>query len=116
MKYATVEDVISCFPHPVLPPVTGEPDHHNLHAIHKMLRANAHSIDTHLGGEAFGHLGVIISDAAYEMISPINAWEKPEFPGRAPTSIEGGGTAAQISAAKHRWEEATADFKTYNTV
>jgi hypothetical protein len=116
MKYDTVEDVISCFPHPVLPSVTGEPDYHTLHAIRKMLRANARSIDTHLGGRAFGHLGVIISDAAYEMISPLNAWENPEFPGRAPTTIEGGGTAAQISAAEHCWEEATTDFKTYNTV
>jgi hypothetical protein len=44
-----------------------------LHAIRKMLRANARSIDTHLGG-AFGHLGVIISDAAYEIISPLTAW------------------------------------------
>jgi hypothetical protein len=50
------------------------------------------------------------------MISPINAWENPEFPGQAPTAIEGGGTAAQITASKHRWEEATTDFKTYNTV
>jgi hypothetical protein len=50
------------------------------------------------------------------MISPLNAWENPEFHGRAPTSIEGGGTGAQISAAKHRWEQATTDFKTYNTV
>jgi hypothetical protein len=67
MKYATVEDVISCFPQPVLPSVTGEPDYHTLHAIRKMLHANARSIDTHLGGGAFGHLGVIISDAVYEM-------------------------------------------------
>jgi hypothetical protein len=88
MKYATVEDVISCFPHPVLPSVTGEPYYHTLHAILKMLRANARSIDTHLGGGSFGHIGVIISDAAYEMISPLNAWKNPEFPGRAPTTID----------------------------
>jgi hypothetical protein len=50
------------------------------------------------------------------MISPLSAWGNPEFPVWAPTTIEGGGTAAQISAAKHRWEEATTDFKTYNTV
>jgi hypothetical protein len=50
------------------------------------------------------------------MISPLNAWENPQLPGRAPTAIEGGGTAAQISAANHQWEEATTDFKTYNTV
>jgi hypothetical protein len=30
--------------------------------------------------------------------------------------MEGGGTAAKISANKHRWEEATIAFKTYNTV
>jgi hypothetical protein len=116
MKYATVEDVIFCFPHPILPSVTGEPDYHTFHAIHKILRANARSIDTDPGGGAFGHLGVIISNVAYEIISPLSAWENPEFPGQAPTSIKGGGTAAQISAAKHLWEEATTDFKTYNTV
>jgi hypothetical protein len=116
LKYDTVEEVISCFPHPVLPSVIGEQDYHTLHAVRKMLRANARSIDTHLGGGAFGHLGVIISNVAYKMISPLNAWENPEFPGRAPTDIEGGGTVAQISAAKHSWEEATTYFKTYNTV
>jgi hypothetical protein len=50
------------------------------------------------------------------MISPLNAWENPDFPGREPITIEVVGTEAQISAAKHRWEEATSDFKTYNTV
>jgi hypothetical protein len=116
MKYATVENVISCFTHPVLPSVNGKPDYHTLHAIRKMIRANACSIYTHLGGGSFGHIGIIMSDAAYEMISPLNAWENPEFPGRAPTAIGGGGTEAHISAAKHRWEEATTYFKTYNTV
>jgi hypothetical protein len=66
MKYATVEDIIAIFPHPILTAVPGEPDYHTLHAIRKMLRANARSIDTHLGGVAFGNLGVIISDIAYE--------------------------------------------------
>jgi hypothetical protein len=50
------------------------------------------------------------------MISPLTAWENPDFPGRAPAAIEGGGTAAQIIAEKHRCEEATTDFKTYKTV
>jgi hypothetical protein len=43
-------------------------------------------------------------------------WVNPSFPGRTPSLIEGGGTAAQIIAAKHRWEEATTTLKTYNTV
>jgi hypothetical protein len=116
MKYSTVEDGIASFPYPVLPSVPGEPDYHTLHAIQKMLRANAHSIDTHLGGGALGHLGFIISDIAYEGISPLATWVNPPSPGRCPAAIEGGGTAAQISENKHRWEEATNAFKTYNTV
>jgi hypothetical protein len=78
--------------------------------------ANARSIDTLIWGGAFGHVGVIISDIAYEGISPLAAWVDQPFPGRSPAEIEGGGTAAQISANKHRWDEATNAFKTYNTV
>jgi hypothetical protein len=116
MKYATVEDGITSSTHPVLPSVPGEPDYHSLHAIRKRLRKNARSIDTHLGGGAFGHLGVIISDIAYKGISTLTAWANPPFPGRAPAEIECGGTSAHISAAKHRWEESPPAFKTYNTV
>jgi hypothetical protein len=116
MKYATVEDVITRFPHPVLPSVPGEPDYHTLFAIIKMLRANSRSIDTHLGEGEFGHLGVILSYIAYEGISPLTAWVNPIFPGRAPEVVEGGGIAAQISTAKHLWEDATIALKTNNMV
>jgi hypothetical protein len=61
---------------------------------------------------AFGDIGVIISDSTYDIISPLTTWENPEFAGRAPAAIDGGGTAAQISAEKHLWEEATNEFKT----
>jgi hypothetical protein len=81
-----------------------------------MLRANASSIDTHLGGGSFGNLGVVISDIAYDGISPLADCVNPPFPGRAPVAIEGGWTSAQISANKQHWEEATNAFKTYNTV
>jgi hypothetical protein len=109
-------NVISSFPHTALSSVPGEPDNHSLHVICKMIRANARLIDTHLGGGAFGHLGVIISDIAYEGISHLTAWVNPTFPGRAPVVIEVGRTASKISAAKQHWEEAAAAFKTYNTV
>jgi hypothetical protein len=112
MKYATVEDVIASFPHTVLPSVPGEPDYNMLHAIRKNLRENARSIDTHLVGGAFGHLGVIISDIAYEGISPLTSWVNPTLPGRSPVVIEGGGTAAKISPNKNLWEESTIAFKT----
>jgi hypothetical protein len=62
MKYAKVEDVISSFPHPILPKVQGELDYQTIHAIRKLLQENARAIDTHLGGGALGHLGLIVSD------------------------------------------------------
>jgi hypothetical protein len=63
MKYATVEDVISSFPHLVLPTVQSELDYQTIHATRKTLQANLRAIDTHLGGGTLGHLGLVILDA-----------------------------------------------------
>jgi hypothetical protein len=115
MKYSTVEEVMASFPHPVLPTAQGEPDYQTIHATRKFLQANSRAIDTHLGGGTLGHLGLIISDASYAMISPTTndeptLWITPQAPGRAPATTYG--TAAQISAARHIWEE---DVQTYRT-
>jgi hypothetical protein len=115
MKYATVEDVMESYPHPVLPTVQGEPDYQTIHATIKFLQANSRAIETHLGGGTLGHLGLIISDASYAMISPTTdacptLWVTPNAPGRAPANTDV--TAAQISAARHIWEE---DVQTYRT-
>jgi hypothetical protein len=115
MKYATVEDVMASFHHPVLPTVEGEPDYQTIHATRKCLQANSQAIDTHLGGGTLGHLGLIISDASYAMISPTTdagptLWTTPQAPGWAPANTDG--TTARISAARHIWEE---DVQTYRT-
>jgi hypothetical protein len=82
MKYATVEDVMASFPHPVLPTVQGEPDYQTIHATRKFLQANSRAIDTHVGGGTLGHLGLIISDTSYAMIAPTTyaapiLWTRP---------------------------------------
>jgi hypothetical protein len=63
MKYATVKDIIASFPHQILPTAQGEPDYQKIHAIRKLLQANAWAIDTHLGGGSVWHLGLIFSEA-----------------------------------------------------
>jgi hypothetical protein len=115
MKYSTVEDVLASFPHPILPTVEGEPDYQTIDATRKFLQANSRAIDTHLGRGTLGHLGLIISNAAYSNIAPpteggATLWETPNAPRRAPAKTDG--TAAQISAARHVWEE---DVQTYRT-
>jgi hypothetical protein len=119
MKYATVEDVIASFPHPVLPIVQGEPEYQTIHATRKSLQANSRAIDTHLGGGTLGHLGLIISDFSYAMIAPTTdtcptLWISPQALGRAPANIDG--TAAQISAARHVLEEDVQTYRTYTSV
>jgi hypothetical protein len=42
-------------------------------------------------------------------------WVNPTVPGRAPENMDQG-TAAQISATRHVWEEAVLTFHTFNTV
>jgi hypothetical protein len=115
MKYSIVEDVMASVPHLVLPTVQDEPDYQTIHATRKFLQAKSRAINTHLGGGTLGHLGLIISDASYAMISPATKgeptfWITPQSPGRAPETTDG--TAAQISAARHIWEE---DVQTYRT-
>jgi hypothetical protein len=115
MKYSTVADVLASFPHPILPTVEGEPDCQTIHATRKFIQANSRAIDTYLGGGTLVHLGLIISDAAYSNIAPPTAgeptvWETPNSPGRAPATTDG--TSAQLSAARHIWEE---DVQTYGT-
>jgi hypothetical protein len=115
MKYSTVDDVLESFPHPTLPSVEGEPDYQTIHATRKFLQANWRAIDIHLGGGTLGHLGIIVSEAAYSNIAPPTAeaqtfWVSPNAPGRAPSTPDG--TAAQLSSARHVWEE---DVQTYRT-
>jgi hypothetical protein len=115
MKYATVEDIMASFHHPILPTVQGELYYQTINDTRKLLQANLRAIDTHLGGGTLGHLGLIISDASYDMTPPTTEagptlWINPRAPGRAPANTDG--TAAQISAARHIWEE---DVQTYRT-
>jgi hypothetical protein len=119
MKYATVEDVKASFPHPILPTVQGELDYQTIHAIRKILQANSRAIDTHLGGGALGYLGLVVSDVSYAMIYPATEagptfWERPTATGRAPGNTDG--TAAQISATRHTWDEEVQTYLTYTSV
>jgi hypothetical protein len=107
------------FPHPVLPTVQGEPYYQTIHATRKFLQANSRAIETHLGGGTLGHLGLIISDASYAMIAPTTdagptLWKTTQAPGWAPANTDG--KSAQISAARHIWEEDVQTYRTYTSV
>jgi hypothetical protein len=119
MMYSTVEDVMASFPHPILPPVEGDPDYQTINATRKFLPANSWAIETHLGGGTLGHLRLIILDVSYSNIAPPTAdaptlWVTPDAPGREPATMDG--TSAQISAARHVWEKDVQTYRTYTSV
>jgi hypothetical protein len=110
---------MASFPRSVHPTVQGDPDYQTIHAIRKFLQANSRAIETHLGGGTLGQLVLFISDAAYAMIAPTmeagpTLWTTPSSPGRDPTNTYG--TSAQISAARHIWEEDVQTYRTYTSV
>jgi hypothetical protein len=64
-------------------------------------------------------MGLIVSYAYYAMISPATdagptLWVIPTAPGWAPANNDG--TSAQISAARHIWEEDVQTYRTYTSV
>ena len=59
------------FRHQYLTRIHGEPTFSTLKILARELKANARSVYSNLGGAANGHLGLILSDAQYALISPI---------------------------------------------
>jgi hypothetical protein len=94
---------------------TGGEDYHTIDSVRKLLSANARSIESHVGGGALGHLGIIVSSATYATVATAHPWENPEPPGGSPNKIFGG-TAVALLAERHRWEEAVVIFRTWTTV
>jgi hypothetical protein len=69
--------------------------------------------------EALWDIWDSVSDAFYAMMAPATdagpaLWVSPTAPGRAPANTDG--TSAQISAARHIWEEEVQTYRTYTSV
>jgi hypothetical protein len=60
-------------------------------------------------------LGIIVSVAAYAIVAPLHPWANPASTWRVPEVIAAC-TSAQISAARHLWEENVQTCCTNNTV
>ena len=52
-----------------LTPIRGEPTFETLHKLWNEIKANAKSVCSNLGGVAHGHLGLVLTDAMYALIS-----------------------------------------------
>ena len=53
-----------------LTPIRGEPTFETLHKLRNEIKANAKSVYSNLGVGAHVHLGIVITEAQYELIYP----------------------------------------------
>jgi hypothetical protein len=61
--------------------IHGEPTFEALKTLSKELKANAQSVYSNLGGGQHGHLGIVLTPAAYGLISN-TPYETPTHPGQ----------------------------------
>jgi hypothetical protein len=115
MKYSTVEAFMESFPHPILPTVQGETDYQTIHVTRKLLQANSPAIDTHLGRGTLGHLGLIISDASYAMISPTTNKEPTLWVTPNPPRVCNSSNGCNIGPNQRRSPPVGEDAQTYRT-
>ena len=76
----TPEQFQASFPNPAIPKIEGKPDYESLDALRSLLVENAASVSTTLGGGLFGHSGMVLSPAAYELVAPDTPYVPPPNP------------------------------------
>ena len=52
-----------------LTPISGEPTFETLHKLQNQIKANAKSVYSYLGGGAYGHIGLVLTNAQYSLIT-----------------------------------------------
>ena len=102
----------SIFEYPVLTKITTRPTYSSLKTIKDELKANAGKVQCELGGGNNGHLGLILSDAEYALVSPI-AYVRPIHPGAV---IPVGTTQIQNTNLRAQYNENLRLFREANAV
>ena len=79
-SYTPIDYTNVLFPTLTLPKIAGKPTYEKLCEMKKLLKANATSIQSDLGGGQFGQLGLILDDATYNGLTGEN-YVCPAHPG-----------------------------------
>jgi hypothetical protein len=109
MASSNIDNILERMPHKAFTRIQGEPSFETLETIQKELRANAKAIHSTLGGGAQGHLGLVMTPAAYAHVSP-TAFVMPAHPGHITIAV---GTSAHVAAAMR--DTHSAELGRFNT-
>ena len=110
----TIDDITKGFPNQI-PPISGQPTYDSLKNLRDLLKANAASFPSSLGGGNHGYLGLILTPAVYATVAPGTAFVIPPNPG--PTAnLVGATTQPQINARLRTHAEQLRQWKEYKNV
>ena len=93
MKAPDPATIVEGFPNPIIPKISGKPNFEQLQQLVKLLKQNAASVATTLGGGLLGHLGILLTILEYATVSN-TPFAPPPNPGLSPV-VPQGTTAAQ---------------------
>ena len=108
----TVEAIKEGFPHLTIPRQPGKPTYESIHAVHALLKANAASIASELGGGAHGLLGLTLNPATYVQLAGV-AFMRPVNPGTTPT-IPAGSTGETVRRIERQHKETLRSYHEVN--
>ena len=91
---STVEQIREGFNYPILDQQSGLPSYNTINSVHTLLKTNAISVPSQLGGGQHGLLGLVLNDALYLNLTGTD-FIKPPNPGTVAT-IPANSTGPQI--------------------
>ena len=103
------------FPTPVLTPIVGRPANSTLQVLQQQLYQNACAIPCSLGGGSNGHLGLIMTPAAYLNWPGAIAFENPASPGVL-TAPPGDANILVVAELKRVYNNNLSVFPVYQSV
>ena len=109
---ANIDYINSVFEFPTLTKIIGKPTYESLTTIKNQLKANAGKVQCELGGGAHGHLGLILSDAEYALVSP-TPYIRPIHPG---PNVPVGVTQVENTNLRAQYNESLRLFRETNAV
>ena len=95
--------------------IQGLPTYQTLRSLRDVLKTNAASVETIIGGGTYGHLGLILPAQVYNTIVPplhqgTNSWNDPPYPGINP-AIPPNATPELITYYRDNHKEALRTWK-----
>jgi hypothetical protein len=86
----TAKSLLESFPHPIIPPIQGQPTYESITEVTQLLNSNAPSVYNDLGGSTHGHLiltgsvAVLATLLATPFLAPTNpGGPSPNIPNNA---------------------------------